>query len=95
MRGGYIFLGTIVAAGLCGALSLFWKRIPVERSNAEFDRIYIGMTLPEAERLLGPSGLSYSSDTAYDYYIWKEKATWVSVIVKNGKIIETHIRPAP
>ncbi len=95
MRVRFLSFG-LLAFGILGiALFWLWNWIPFLPTNANFYQIHVGMTLPEAERHLGPAGPSYSSDTAYDYYIWKERATWVSVIVKNGRITEKHIRLAP
>jgi hypothetical protein len=61
--------------------------------QARFDRIQVGMTLTEAEAILGDAGPSYSSHTDYRYHIWKSKEGWISVIVRRGKITSSHIQP--
>ena len=63
--------------------------------NARFRRLKIGMTLKEAEQIMGPAGSSYSSQIEREYYIWKDKGGWVSVFVERGRLTKTHIRPAP
>lgn len=55
-------------------------------SYANFERLRIGMSLPEVEAILGPAGDSYSSETSYEYYIWKGRDGWNEVVVKQGKV---------
>jgi hypothetical protein len=66
---------------------------PVGPSRGDFDKVRIGMTLAEAEAFLGPAGPSYSSDTNYEYYIWKGKDGWSRAWVRQGRISERAFDP--
>jgi hypothetical protein len=51
------------------------------------------MTLAEVEEVLGPAGLSYSSDLSYQYYIWKGKDGWSRVWVRQGAVYKLSFDP--
>jgi hypothetical protein len=92
-------LDSIAAAGLLGFLafvgaSLMWTDSPQPGPSwANFDRLQIGMTLGEVERIMGPVGLSYSSDKQYQYYIIKGPYGWSRVWVREGKVTELRFDP--
>jgi hypothetical protein len=67
--------------------------VAVGPSKANFNRLRPGMTLAEVEAVLGPVGLSYSSDTSYEYYIAKGKDGWSRVWVRQGKVSELSFDP--
>jgi hypothetical protein len=58
----------LLALGImCLVIFWLWYWIPIMPSNAHFHRVHVGMTLPDAERYLGPAGLSLSSETSHEY----------------------------
>jgi len=61
--------------------------------KAKYDRIAEGMTLGDVEEILGKAGPSYSSQIEREYYIWKSRNGWISVIVEKGKVITKDFRP--
>jgi hypothetical protein len=76
---------------------LFWEpgegSLLVGPSKANFERLHEGMTLAEVEAVLGPAGLSYSSDTSYEYYIWKGKDGWSRVWVRQNTVYKLSFDP--
>jgi hypothetical protein len=56
---------------------------PLENADpllkAKFDQIKLGMTLAEVEAIMGPAGLSYSSQREVGYFIWKTRSGWIRV----------------
>jgi hypothetical protein len=61
--------------------------------KSKFDRITVGMTLPEVEQIVGPAGLSYSSQIERQYYIWKSKNGWIRVWVEEGAVTAKRFNP--
>jgi hypothetical protein len=66
---------------------------PFVKTN--FGLIKIGMTLEELEAIMGPAGPSYSSLIGREYYIWKDKGSWVSVFIKQNKVTDIGLRFVP
>jgi hypothetical protein len=54
--------------------------------KSKFDSLKEGMTLAKVEEVLGPASGSYSSDTRYEYYIWKGNDGWCRVWVRQGQV---------
>jgi NTF2 fold immunity protein len=67
--------------------------LAVGPSKANFERLRTGMTLAEVEEVLGPAGLSYSSDSSYEYYIWKGKDGWSRVWVRQSTVYKLSFDP--
>ena len=85
----FLVLGLLAIALL--VVRLLWEpgvdSLVVGPSKANFERLHEGMTLAEVEAVLGPAGLSYSSDSSYEYYIWKGKDGWSRVWVRQTRYI--------
>jgi hypothetical protein len=62
-------------------------------SRPNFQRLREGMALAEVEAVLGPAGLSYSSDKSYQYYIWKGQDGWRRVWVRQSKVSKLEFDP--
>lgn len=57
-------------------------------SRENFERLRMGMTLPEVKSVMGPVGLSYSSDLSYQYYIVKGSDGWSRIYIQEGTVSE-------
>jgi hypothetical protein len=87
---GVLILG-LLAAALFVAMRLskpYGGSLSVGPSKANFERLRKGMTLAEVEAVLAPAGLSYSSISSVQYYIWKGKDGWSRVWVRQSTVYE-------
>lgn len=87
---------TFVAIGLVlfsAILVACWLREDPVINRINYFRIHEGMTIEEVTAILGDPGPSYSSDTSVDYYIWKGRSGWISVLVKENRVTSKQYRP--
>ena len=60
----------------------------------KFDRIHVGMTLKEAQAIVGrPAGTDYSSLMDHSYLIWKSRNGWLRVWAVQGKVTAKQFDP--
>ena len=103
----FLFVGLFVAVllvavefrepseGFVTVLSVQHKEIAVvdDPSKVKFNRLRTGMTLADVQAVIGPVGVSYSSDTSYEYYIVKGKDGWSRIWVEQGKVYRLSFDP--
>jgi hypothetical protein len=82
----FIMLGCMAAA--VGALILFavGGSATPEPSRANFHRLRLGMTMEHVEKIIGPAGLSISSDSGYEVYFINGPEGMIWVYVNENRV---------
>ena len=78
----------LAALGCWFCMWLSWDRVNL----LNYARMQAGMSIEEVETMLCDKGLSYSSDTAYGYYIWKGRSAWIHARFEQGKMTAKSFR---
>jgi hypothetical protein len=84
----------VVVLAYCG-WRLWERSLPASITQATADRIEVGMTLDEVERILGKAPGNLSSVLPDEYYIWKAKGKsgGIRVWLKQGRVTRVQFDP--